>query len=536
LKTRVLIIGGGVTGTGIARDLALRGVECVLAERRDLNTGASGGNHGLLHSGARYITSDPSSAQECQRENQLLKRLANQCIEDTGGLFVAVKGDDENYVADFSGMCGRRQIPVERLSPADAREIEPALSPDIIAAYRVNDASIDPFKISIGNIAQAQDHGTVFLPHRQVIGFEFGDGRIRRARLVDTLSGRESTVTAEFVISACGAWAGDIAALCGLQLPMVYSKGSLLVTQNRITQRVVNRLRPPSDGDILVPGGTVSILGTTSVRVRSLSRYRPSVAEVDRIIEEGTAMIPQLADIRYIRAYCGIRPLIESRRSEDDRTVSRGFALIDHREDGIANFLTVTGGKLTTFRLMAEKAADFVCRHLDLRRPCRTHTQPLPLSDHGRWTEPGLSPRYWFAQRNPEDMLLCECEMVPKSVVDNVLQSMRKQHIPPSLRGIGLRSRVGKGPCQGAFCGTRVTAALYDQQVFDARRGIDELKAFISARWRGQRALMWGAAIVQAELQEAMQCGYLGLELEPDGKVRGTASEQKPVEFNAVDE
>ena len=101
MNTQVLIIGGGATGTGLARDLALRGVDCILVEKRDINAGASGGNHGLLHSGARYIASDPAAAVECQQEGQLLKKLAPHCVEQTGGLFVAIQGDDENYIADF---------------------------------------------------------------------------------------------------------------------------------------------------------------------------------------------------------------------------------------------------------------------------------------------------------------------------------------------------------------------------------------------------------------------------------------------------
>ena len=95
LSTQVLIIGGGSTGTGIARDLALRGIQCILAEFHDLNAGASGANHGLLHSGGRYVFTDQGSATECREEGKLLKKLAPHCIEDTGGLFVAVEGDDE---------------------------------------------------------------------------------------------------------------------------------------------------------------------------------------------------------------------------------------------------------------------------------------------------------------------------------------------------------------------------------------------------------------------------------------------------------
>ncbi|MBI5063619.1 MAG: FAD-dependent oxidoreductase, partial [Desulfatitalea sp.] len=105
MQTQVLIIGAGVTGAGLARDLALRGIQSVVVEKRDVNNGASGGNHGLLHSGARYVVSDPASALECHHENQLLKRLAPHCVETTGGLFVAVAGDDETYIANFGDAC-----------------------------------------------------------------------------------------------------------------------------------------------------------------------------------------------------------------------------------------------------------------------------------------------------------------------------------------------------------------------------------------------------------------------------------------------
>ena len=115
MQTQVLIIGGGATGTGLARDLAMRGIDCILVEKQDINAGASGGNHGLLHSGARYIASDPASACECKKEGRLLKKLAPHCIEATGGLFVAVAGDDERYVADFPDFCAKAGIDTKPL-------------------------------------------------------------------------------------------------------------------------------------------------------------------------------------------------------------------------------------------------------------------------------------------------------------------------------------------------------------------------------------------------------------------------------------
>jgi glycerol-3-phosphate dehydrogenase len=514
LDTQVLIIGGGVTGTGLARDLAMRGIACTLVEKQDINAGASGGNHGLLHSGARYIASDPAAAAECRRENLLLKKLAPHCIEDTGGLFVAVAGDDEQYIADFPALCATSGIPCHPLTPAEAREMEPALTERIIAAYAVEDAAVDPFKLALDNLAQAQALGCRLMRFSQVVAFRTAAGRIVATRLRDSLTGRETEIQAAVVVNAAGAWAAQIAALGGLEIHMRYSKGSLLVTHHRMARRVVNRLRKAADGDILVPGGTVSILGTTSERCASPDEIYPEIHEVDRIIEEGAAMIPALAATRYIRAYCGVRPLISGSDEGDDRNVSRGFALIDHAEGdpGLANFITITGGKLTTYRLMAEKAADHVCHRLGICRPCRTHLDALSSTGDARWTEPGLTPSVWIRKNNPSDMLLCECEMVPQSVVDQIVASIRNQGGAPSLNAIGLRSRIGKGPCQGTFCSQRLATYLYDRGELQGHGGLVELKAFLEKRWRGQQPLLWDISLAQAELLEAMHSGLFSLE------------------------
>jgi glycerol-3-phosphate dehydrogenase len=519
LKTQVLIIGGGVTGTGLARDLALRGIQCMVVEKRDLNAGASGGNHGLLHSGARYIESDPAAACECRLENQVLKQMAPHCIENTGGLFVALQGDDEGYVADFPFLCEQCRIPVQALDPADLREREPALSEKVIAAYAVEDAAIDPFKLSLDNLAHAEQLGTRFLGDSQVTGFQIRQSKIRSVDLKNIRTGADICIEVDIVVNAVGAWAGHVAALAGMKIDMLLSKGSLLVTQRRLTQQVVNRLRRATDGDILVPGGTVSILGTTSVRVESPDRVYPEIEEVDAIISSVKAMVPVLETTRYIRAYCGVRPLIGSEDHGDDRSVSRGYALIDHGEKGVDNFISISGGKLTTYRLMAEKTADLVCRKLGIDRPCRTQSEPLPAHGNAKWTEPGFAPRQWLREHPKDDLLLCECEMVPRSAVDDIAAAIRKQNSLPGLTAISLRSRVGKGPCQGTFCSQRVAAHLYDSGDFAGRQAVADMRAFLSERWRGQRPMLWDTALAQAELLEAMHCGFFGLELENDASL-----------------
>ncbi|MGE4442034.1 MAG: anaerobic glycerol-3-phosphate dehydrogenase subunit A [Desulfomicrobium sp.] len=525
LATRVLIIGAGATGAGLLRDLALRGVQALLIEQRDVNSGASGGNHGLLHSGARYVASDREAAMECRAEGDILRRLAPQCIDDAGGLFVAVRGDDERYVSDFPGLCAKSGVPCRALELGTARAMEPALSQDIIAAFAVQDGAVDPFMLSLDNIAQGLSLGGSMRRNLAAVSMDVRHGRVGRVECRDMTTGEDVTIEAELVINASGAWAGLIAALAGTRIGILYSMGSLVITQDRIATRVINRLRPPSDADILVPGGTVSILGTTSIRVPSPEGCRPSVAETDRIIDDARAMLPILERTRYIRAYAGVRPLVSLGPAGDDRAVSRGFALIDHAADGVDNFLTITGGKLTTYRLMAEKAADLACAKLGVSALCRTRTEPLPPSSLGRWTEPGRGPKSWVESRAEDDIVLCECEMVSRSVIDAIVDEAKDMRGRSMLKAIGMRSRVGKGPCQGGFCGPRIAGHLYDREISTGTQGLAELKTFTERRWRGFSPILWGVPLMQADLQEALHCGAMDLEFGPPPSTTDEESE-----------
>lgn len=518
METQVLIIGGGVTGTGIARDLSLRGMNVILIEKQDLNAGASGGNHGLLHSGARYVCADPEAAVECSDELKIIKRTAGHCVEETGGFFVAVPGDDERYIADFPQMCSAAGIPFKKIDVKDARQMEPALSCETIAVYEVNDASINPFKLSIENMNHAVSLGGQYFSYCMLQGFEIKNKKICCAKIQNTINNETFYIKADTYINASGAWAGHVASLANIPISMVFSKGSLLVTSKRITKRVINRLRKATDGDILVPGGVVSILGTTSLRIDSPDNIFPTVDEVDQIISQGEQMIPSLGTCRYVRAYSGVRPLV-SRGGPgdrtDDREVSRGFTLIDHEPDGVDNFVTITGGKLTTYRLMAEKTSDIICQKLKVHSKCQTNLLALPSTKSGEWSEPGVGISKSFGVKADNDPVLCECEMVPASAIDTIIDSIKSNKGNPDLTSIALRSRVGKGPCQGSFCSVRIISHLYNIDEITQARGIDDLRKFLNERWKGEQSLLWDQAIVQSSLKEMIHCGVFGLECKP---------------------
>lgn len=523
----VLVVGGGSTGTGVARDLAMRGLRVVLAERGDLATGTTGRYHGLLHSGTRYAVSDPRSARECIEENRILRRIAAHCIEDTGGTTALLPGDEPAYVDLMLAGCRSAGIPCEELSPAAALRREPLLSRDVARAFAVPDAALEPFLLVNLNAASATAHGATILTYHEVVGVERAGDRVVGARLRDRHSGEERRVHCTLLVAAAGAWAGRVAALARVELRMTPAKGTMLIYNHRLVRTIVHRCRRPSDGDIVVPIGTVCIAGTTSVQVDDPDRARADAAEVKLLMREGAAMVPALASARVLRAYAGVRPLYQDRPagaparevSASAREVSRSFALLDHAErDGVEGFISIVGGKLTTYRKMAEEAANLACRKLGVTAPCRTAQEPLPGVEPRRYHAPGdplAAVEAGGAGQPRHGELVCECELVTAGRVREAIRRSGR----PVLDDVRRLTRLGMGPCQAGFCGYRAAAMLSDELAAPAAAdstgaaatATSALAEFLQARWRGVHPVLWGDQLRQAWLGDWIYRGLLNL-------------------------
>src|SRR6201995_6155207 len=205
LSTEVLVIGGGATGTGVAWDAALRGYDVVLVDRQDLAEGTSGRFHGLLHSGGRYAVKDPRAAEECIGENRILRRVAADCIEDTGGLFVTTPFDDAAYADRFAQGCADTGVDCEEISVADALALEPRLKPEISRAFRVPDANIDVWKTVWAMGRGAQQRGARILTYHEAIDIRRSADTVTGARVKDVRSGEELEIEAAVTVNASGA-------------------------------------------------------------------------------------------------------------------------------------------------------------------------------------------------------------------------------------------------------------------------------------------------------------------------------------------
>jgi len=502
LQTEVLIIGGGATGIGISRDLALRGIPSVLVEKGDFASGASGRNHGLFHSGGRYAVSDPEAAQECMAENRILRKIAPHCIEETDGLFISLPEEGFDYRERFLRSCEKVGIQTTLLSRDNALELEPELNPNLLSAVKVPDGAIDPFALVLENVKDAEEHGSRILLHTEMTSLILDDDKVKGAIVKDLLHGEEYTIEASTLINATGAWANQFLKLAGLQIGMALSKGSMLITNRRLTHHVINRCRPPFDGDIVVPNHTVSILGTTSIRLEEIESFGVTPHEVSLLIQETSKMIPAIQETRFIRAYAGIRPLFQSEEKGNDRAISRGFMLIDHgKRDGIKNLITITGGKLVTYRLMAEKTSDLVCEKMGMNVSCSTHLKPLPGANRST----GLTEQLKQFSIDREETL-CDCELVQREGVEELLKTDKLKDLQDILH----RTRLAKGTCQGGFCVYRLFGMLHDLRMIK-RDSNEALKGFLEERWKGIRPILWGAALKEEELIESIYKGIFSL-------------------------
>lgn len=519
----VIIIGGGITGAGTARDCAMRGMKVLLVEKDDLTNGATGRNHGLLHSGARYAVTDQSSATECIKENMILRKVARHCVEETDGLFITLPEDDLAYQATFVEACQKAGINAEIIDPEEARHIEPAVNPDLIGAVRIPDASIDPFRLTAANILDARNHGADILTYHEVTNLIVKQDKVVGVTLRNNLTGDVYDIHSSLTINAAGIWGHLVAKRAGITVNMFPAKGTLLIFGHRVNNMVINRCRKPANADILVPDDTVCVIGTTSDRVPfdTIDNLKVTNAEVDLLIREGEKLAPSLATTRVLRAYAGVRPLVAADNDPSGRNISRGIVCLDHASrDGMEGFITITGGKMMTYRLMAEEATNLACKKLNINKPCQTATIPLPGSEeivkdsHGKRYSTSINAAEGRHGQFAKDLkldtvedsaLICECEEVS---VAEAKFAIEKLHVH-NLLNLRRRTRVGMGTCQGELCTCRAANFICGNNV---KKSKEDLLEFINERWKGMRPVAWGQSLSEAQLSAHIYQDLCGLD------------------------
>lgn len=371
-----LVIGGGITGAGVARDAASRGFRTALVEKGDFACGTSDGSSQLIHGGLRYLEHlDLDLVFEALRERWILLRTAAPFVRPLTFLFPSYQGDRVSPKRLAAGVWlydllswGRRIERHRRIDPSRVPELEPGLRRrGLRAMMRYSDATTDDARLTLVTLRAAAAAGAACANYVEATGFVMNGERITGAEVRDLCSGAVATVRARFVVNATGVWAERVLARTGRPVRRLLrpSKGSHLVFPHaRLPARHAIIFESHKDRRVLfvVPWNGFTLVGTTEVDYAGeLEAVRTDAAEVRYLLEAANGLFPT-AGLRPEDArgtYGALRPLVEE-EAEATGALSREHVILEGPE-GMA---TITGGKLTTYRAMGEEMVALVAERL----------------------------------------------------------------------------------------------------------------------------------------------------------------------------
>ncbi len=487
----VLVIGGGVNGTGLARDLALRGLSVVLVERHDLAFGASGNSSGMIHGGSRYMLTTPDVTRASCKDSGYIQQIAPHLIFRIPFLF-PVYGNRalmQAYFELFEGFWRayddfqplKRGLPHTRLTADEAGRLVPGVKTQrMVGAITFDEWGMNGARLCVANALDVIEHGGKVHVHTTVESLIFarpdgapGDrGAVVGAHIRDRITGQTRDVRARITVNATGAWAGVTGALAGVadHVRVRPGKGIHVVLDRRITDVALAARAIDGRQVFIEPWENTTVIGTTDDdEYGDLDTLEATTNEVCYLVEGVAHIFPRVRDARIIGTTAGARPtLYEYGRTED--ALSREHLVIDHADHGVPGLFSLIGGKLASYRMFAQEAADLIAPLLGNHASCTTHRSPLPGGDRvpsakvlaarfgiARYAAQRLIDRHGAradgllgrAEGDPRGtMVVCGTEPVLAAEVRYAVEVEGAR----TLEDVARRTRVALGPCGGNDC------------------------------------------------------------------------------------
>jgi glycerol-3-phosphate dehydrogenase len=385
----LLVIGGGITGAGVARDAAMRGLEVALVEKDDFASGTSSRSSRLVHGGIRYLEHGQiRMVRESVRERETLLRIAPHLVKPLEFTWPVYRGARISRtklraaLSVYNMLSGHYRLP--RIYSAEKiGEREPLLQRrELKGGASYTDASTDDSRLTLANILSAQEHDAVTLNHTEALR---PISRERDEWLVKVRDGPSeivSDVRTRVVVNATGPWRLNLERRWPQhRMQRRGSKGvHIALPKDRVGNRGAVTIASPDDGRVMfvLPSGPLTIVGTTDTWTsESPDEVRASGADIEYLLNAAAAYFPDahLTDADIVSAWAGIRPLADWEPDKKPSDVSR-----EHRitQNG-AGMITVSGGKLTTYRAMAQQIVNQVELELGKKSsPCKTAEAELP--------------------------------------------------------------------------------------------------------------------------------------------------------------
>ncbi|MBI2494302.1 MAG: glycerol-3-phosphate dehydrogenase/oxidase [Candidatus Rokubacteria bacterium] len=524
----VVVIGGGMAGAGVARDLALRDVSVALVEKGDFASGTTAYSSKLIHGGLRYLELfDFALVRESLRERETLGRLAPHLVRPLPFLVPIWRDSSRSLIKVRLGLAlydwltpGRARERYRVLRPVDALSLEPGIRAEDLrgAGYYFDDLLVFPERLCLENVLSAGRHGARAFNYAQVEEvLRDARGAIAGVKARDLLSNRVATLRARIVVNAAGPWVDDLRALAG-----VSERGKRVLRRTKgihcLLPRLTERAIYHGTGDermiFVIPWREFSLVGTTDTDFEGdLDRVHATREEVTYLLGEVRKAVPDprvaLDQVAY--TYAGVRPLSweEGRRESD---VSRAHKVIAEER---GRFLSITGTKLTCFRSLAAALGDQIVLTLGRRAPSRTAALMLDGTDAEAGT---VEARAWLdvsaeqaATGLPRETLetlvttygrgfrrvLARADAAPDGRerlcpanpdIVAQLHAAVDDELAVSLQDMLLRrTGIGTSRCQGLDCAEAIGARMAGLLGWSARRLAAELDAYHAHVARSRR-------------------------------------------------
>ncbi len=521
----VIVIGGGVTGAGVARDLALRGASVLLLEQHDWGGGTSGASSWMIHGGPRYLEFDWDTTRLSCEDAGHIVTIARHLVHRVVFLIPVLPGDTNNLERMETAMEVydrfqplKHANPHVRLTREEALRVEPGLTPELVGAVTMEEWGLDPHRLVWANVLDAMEHGARALNHSRVTGMLHDGARVIGVRY--RRAGAEVEARARVVVNAAGPWGPRVAALAGQQVRLRPAKGIHLVYDRRISNFAISGESIDGRDLLLVPHGTITVAGTTDDDFYGdPEAVDVGPDEVDYLLQGMERVFPEIRRYRPVRATAGVRPTIHRWRSNED-DLSRRFEVIRH--DSAPGLVTITGGKLSMYRLMAEQTADAVADMLGLEARSQTASTPLPGSEgtapsagelareHGLTALAAARLLRRHGCRAPEVLasvggrhgrLACRCEALSEAELAYAARHEQATTLADAFRRAGLAA----GPCAGAVCLERAAEVVGRELGWTAAMRRDAVAEFADAAWAGRAPLLDHRGWAQEELAHSIR-------------------------------
>jgi glycerol-3-phosphate dehydrogenase len=543
IRCDVVVIGGGINGTGVARDLALRGLSVVLFERNDLAFGASGNNSGMIHGGVRYLSTNPSVTEESCRDSGYIQQIAPFLLHRIPFLLPVRAGPKGRVLLELIDAYFRAYddyVPLKRgekhtrLDASDLARLEPGLVGSYVGGITFDEWGVDASRLCVLNAIDAEENGARIFVHTTAQAIERdGDGYVVRAR--DRIAEKSVVARGKVIVNATGAWAPITASLGKLPASSVRvrpGKGIHITFERRLSNYGITCDAIDGRQIFVMPWQNMTTIGTTDDDYfGDLDQVIATSEEVRYLVQGVASVFPSIREARAIGTYAGVRPTLFAYGPLED-ALSREHEIIDHISDGAPNLFSMIGGKLASFRLFAQEMSDRIAADLAPSSRCRTHERPLPggedvpdaieVAERAQIT-PVAARRLIYRHggrarlvtlrimRKPDHRaIVCACEPVLEAEVRHVIQHEHARTVDDVAR----RTRLGLGACGGMRCAVRCGQILAAELGMPMARGLASARAFLERQARARIVAMGPAQARQEALAIAHMRSTLGIEKE----------------------